>query len=295
MTELSFVTKKGKLVPEQEWIEHIRSLHGAQMLESKQEAITLLKEAFVSAVKKRLPKKHFGIMFSGGVDSTLIAFICKKLGAHFTCYTVGIEGSKDIAEGLKAAINLGFNIKTEQLNQEDVKLALKETIQIIEETSVVNVGVGATALCAIKRAKLDGVDFLFSGLGSEEIFAGYERHAKADDINKECWTGLEGMWQRDLVRDSKIATHTKIEVATPFLDEDLIRLAMCVPGELKITGEHKKLILREVAISLGMPEEFAMRKKLAAQYGSGIDKEMERLAKAQGFNSKSEYLLSLRN
>ena len=41
------------------------------------------------------------------------------------------------------------------------------------------------------------------------------------------------------------------------------------------------------------PEEFAWRKKIAAQYGSGFDKAMEKLAKRNKFKTKKEYLLSL--
>ncbi|MEM4266690.1 MAG: asparagine synthase-related protein, partial [Candidatus Nanoarchaeia archaeon] len=46
-----------------------------------------LSSLFVESMNKRIPNCKFGIMFSGGVDSTLIAFVCKKLGFDFTCYT----------------------------------------------------------------------------------------------------------------------------------------------------------------------------------------------------------------
>ncbi|MEC8221075.1 MAG: asparagine synthase-related protein, partial [Nanoarchaeota archaeon] len=52
----------------------------------------LLKEA----VKKRLPtnkEKKVGLLFSGGIDSTVIALILKELNCDFIAYTAKIEGN----------------------------------------------------------------------------------------------------------------------------------------------------------------------------------------------------------
>lgn len=288
----SGIIKNNQLVPEQDWINHIESLKVSGLFDKKEDAIKELNDAVRRAVKDRIPKSQFGILFSGGVDSTFIAFLCKKLGGDFTCYTVGIEGSKDIEEAQKVAKGLVFRHKFRILNDGEVEEYFKKVIKIIGETNVVNVGVGATALAAIELGKKDGINSFFSGLGSEEIFAGYERHSKAADINQECWNGLKEMWKRDLLRDCAIGKNENILV--PFLDENVIKAAMKVPGEWKISGENKKMILREAATAAGMPQKIAMRKKVAAQYGSGIDKVMERLAKKKGF-SKTEYLKSLLN
>lgn len=100
------------------------------------------------------------------------------------------------------------------------------------------------------------------------------------------------MWQRDLARDAALGKNLGINVRVPFLDDELIKAAMGIPGEKKINSQHKKLILREIAEELGLPKEIAWRQKQAAQYGSGFDKAMEKLAKKVGM-SKSEYVKSL--
>jgi len=123
--------------------------------------------------------------------------------------------------------------------------------------------------------------------------AGYQRHADAADVNAECWRGLKHMWQRDLQRDFAITTATGMKVLTPFLDKEVIIAAMNMPAEWKISNNEKKIILREVAVDLGIPEQFAYRKKLAAQYGSSISKAVEKLAKENRFAYKKEYLNSL--
>lgn len=286
----SGIIKNNQLVPEHDWISHIESLKVSGLFDKKEDAIKELNTVLTKAVKERIPKRHFGILFSGGVDSTFIAFLCRK--SDFICYTVGIEGSKDIQEAQKVAKELGFRHKFRILNDGEVEEYFKKVIKIIGETNVVNAGVGATALAAIELGKKDSINSFFSGLGSEEIFAGYERHSKASDINDECWNGLKGMWKKDLLRDCAVGKHESVELLVPFLDENVIKTAMKVPGEWKISGENKKMILREAAIAAGMPQKIAMRKKVAAQYGSGIDKVMERLAKKKGL-SKTGYLQSL--
>jgi len=120
------------------------------------------------------------------------------------------------------------------------------------------------------------------------MFAGYNRFENIKNINKECWSSLNNLF-KDLKRDFLIAKSQKATLATPFLDEKVIKSAMQTPSRYKI----KKYILREIALDLGLPREFAFRKKTAAQYGSGIDKAILKLAKKNGFKYKKNYLMSL--
>ena len=100
------------------------------------------------------------------------------------------------------------------------------------------------------------------------------------------------MWSTDLVRDAALGKALGITVVTPFLDEELIRVAMRVPAKLKIVDEERKVILREVAEIMGVPHDIAWRKKQAAHYGSGVDKVIEKLARTKGLG-KTAYVRSL--
>ena len=75
---------------------------------------------------------------------------------------------------------------------------------LIEDSNVVKVGVALTFYAACEQAKKDGCKVIFSGLGSEEIFAGYKRHKDSFDINKECLSGVLKIYERDLYRDDVI-------------------------------------------------------------------------------------------
>jgi asparagine synthase (glutamine-hydrolysing) len=285
--KLSGIIKNGELVSEKDWIKHIDSLR-EKGTATKEE----LKEAIIDAVRKRIPEKRFGIFFSGGIDSTLIAMLCKRLGARFICYSIGYGNADDIMWANKVSAKLKLNLKKRILEFYEAENYINKTAKLLGEIErpVVHVGVGAVFMAAADLAKEDNIDVFFSGLGSEEIFAGYERHEKSKDINEECWFGLKRMIQGDLKRDYLIGKEKKIEVLTPFLDENVIRTAMKIPGNEKIKGEHKKAVLREIAEEMGLQREFAWRKKKAAQYGSRIDKAIGKLA---GKQQKGDYLKGL--
>lgn len=268
-------------------------------MKTEQEIITELSNLIAKIIEKNVPEEKFGILFSGGIDSTLIAFIAKKFGKDFTCYTTaleeqGLKKAEDLEYAEKIAKKLGFKLRTIKLNLKEVEECLKKTIRITGKTDVITIGVGTTFVPACEQAKKDGIRIIFSGLGSEEIFAGYERHEKAKDINKECQEGLKNIKARDLDRDEAIAEYYDLELKLPFLDKEIVDYALKIPGEYKIKEGIKKFILRKSAMNLGLPEEYAMRKKRAAQYGSRIDNAILKLTKKSGLKYKADYLKSLK-
>lgn len=253
------------------------------------------KKLLLEAISKRIPEgKKIGVLFSGGVDSTFIALILKNMGVDFTCYTAaleeqGLKDSEDVIWAKKAEHELGFKLEIETVKLEEVPSILEEILPLIEDNNVVKAGVALPFFLAARKAKEDGVKVLFSGLGSEEIFAGYERHKNSFNINEECLSGLRKMYERDLYRDDVITMYHNIELRLPFLDKELVKFALTIPSNMKLDDKRNKIILREIAKIIGMPENFSERRKKAAQYGSNFDKALEKLSKKEN-KSKSQYL-----
>lgn len=269
------------------------------------------------AVEKRTTfsnKKKTGLLFSGGVDSTVLALLLKKHEVDFVCYNAELDSdslqraedsiySEEIAQVYK------LNLIIEKISQDELEALIIETILIIESSDYIKVSVALPFLAACKRAREDGVDIIFSGLGSEEIFAGYRRHRQVDNVNLECLNGLNLLHFRDLYRDDVISMSQTQELRVPFLDNDLIKYCLSLSPKFKLDVEQikriendvykkphlntkirSKIILRDIAIDyLKLDKRFANRQKKAAQYGSKFDKGINRLAKNKEM-SKQEYL-----
>ena len=255
----------------------------------KEKTRTLLDKA----IRKRIPKKKFGLLFSGGIDSTYLAKYFKDNGYKFTCYTAVLDSEtipSDLEASQKAANELGLDLKIRKIKQEDIPKYLEKIIPLIEDSNVVKVGVALTFYLACEMAKEDGCKVIFSGLGSEEIFAGYERHKNSSNINQECLSGLRKMYERDLYRDDVLTMDNNLELRLPFLDKELAEYALKIPGKYKIKDNVTKSILREISKEKGIPAFISSRKKTAAQYGSRIDNALGKLAKKNKFKTKSSYL-----
>jgi len=298
---MEIFTNQNSLIKKASWEKLIFSLEtNFDKLETNKESSKRkLKASIEKAILSRAENiGKFGVLFSGGVDSTLIAFLCKKYNFDFTCYTIGIENSQDIVYAKTIAEKYNFNLKYKILSLEELETAIKKTIKILKSYEIVWVSVGSVLYATTQLALLDNIKILFGGLGSEEIFAGYQRHEEAlthnfEALHKECCSGLKNMWQRDLLRDSKIAMSLGIDLRTPYMDEDVIKTAMQIHPMYKLDKENKKIILREIAEDFGLAKEFAWRKKKAAQYGSNFVKGIDKLAKKHGFTTKKEYLRSI--
>ncbi len=246
------------------------------------------------AIEKRIPQQKFGILFSGGIDSTYLAKYCKDHNYDFTCYTAVLDNDavppSDLLAAQEIAKQLNLKLKIKKIKMEEIPHYLQKIVPLIEDSNVTKVGVALTFYLACEMAKEDGCKVIFSGLGSEEIFAGYERHKQSANINQECVSGLIKLYERDLYRDDVLTMDNNLELRLPYLDKELITYSLKIPPKYKLNDLHTKIILRTIAKEEGIPEEFAFRRKVAAQYGSRIDNAIERLARSQNHTSKSAYL-----
>lgn len=256
-------------------------------------AVEQIKEIFLEAVRKRVPDGEAALLFSGGVDSTMIAAALKELGVDFTCYTSGIqhgnvEAPRDMEWAERVAGEMGLDLETYEASLREVGEKLPELADWISSSSTVKLGVALPFHYALQGDE----KVVMSGLGSEQLYAGY--HRQEGYLNRECLSGLRNIWHRDLYRDDVVSMRNGYELRVPFLDKLLIKHALTLPGELKVRDGYRKYVLRRAAEKLGVPEEVAWRGKTAAQYGSNFDKAIDRIAGNKGFDGKQQYTNSLR-
>ncbi|RDW94110.1 asparagine synthetase domain-containing protein [Aspergillus mulundensis] len=126
---------------------------------------------------------------------------------------------------------------------------------------------------------------LLSGLGADELFAGYSRHGIAFSRNgfegliDEIELDVSRLGKRNLGRDNRVIAHWGREARFPFLDENFVAWVVQTPVWEKCgfgvpnsppsdTGiDPEKKALRLLALKLGL-ENVSREKKRAIQFGS---------------------------
>ncbi|VVB65943.1 Asparagine synthase [Candidatus Gugararchaeum adminiculabundum] len=171
-------------------------------------------------------------------------------------------------------------MKEKILTESEIQEGAKEFEKIYgSDLLAVELSYTTSVLC--KMAKDAGVKILLSGAGAEELFAGYHRHVlhfqEGKDLRKLLDEELASLPQRDIARAESIAKKSGIKLICPLLGERVISAAREFPAEKNISisqgGEiTKKIVLRDAAKFLGVPDLARLRPKKAMQYGSGVHK-----------------------
>tara|TARA_B100000579_G_scaffold217165_1_gene177615 strand:- start:2197 stop:3102 length:906 start_codon:yes stop_codon:yes gene_type:complete len=295
---------------ESEWHNNIEKLKSVERLNvSKKEIHHELKNSLLNS----LPNESFGILLSGGIDSSLIAKICKDQDLNFRCFCVGIKDAQDLIAAKETARILDLELVSKEFELEEIEDLLLKAIEILPRPKIENdnyieymvkLSVSAVMLAGLNLGK---ETHFISGIGAEELFAGYNRHRKALDtggmwrgniikeLKEESWEGLKRFHNLVISRDKAISESIGKSILSPYISNEMIILAMNLQNEDKIDSISNKKILREIATEIGVPKIAAERKKKGAQYGSGFDKAILKLAKLNGFKLKKRYIESLLN
>ena len=272
------------------------SIKPEQQIESRKEAVEAYGKAIQEAVRKRVDgKDHVGIIFSGGIDSFLIAYEVQKLGVDFTCYTAGREGATDIQWAKELANQYNFPLKVKMLSVEDIEKLIPEIIQDIEDYSLNQVEVSVPIYASVRMAQENGERVILSGQGADELFGGYPWYPTIVDreghesFEKYSWEDAFLLYKECLEREDKISMAHSIELRVPFLDPEVVKVAFQISPELKIDKENDTLgkrIHREYCVSRGIPETIAFRLKEAAQHGANVHNAFEELANKNGITAQ---------
>ncbi len=267
-------------------------------IKPKKTSVQEIYQKLEDAVLKRIPKNQkIALLYSSGIDSLILAKIFKNNNIPFKAYFAYSREEKkpkdliNIQETEKNSLDW-IMVKKIPVSKKEIKKTLPLLVNLIESSNPVKIGVSLPIYFASKKAREEGCRVVFSGLGADELFAGYHRFKESTNILKDSINLLYQMHENDLYRDDIICMNNNIELRLPYLDKDLIEESFNLKDSEKINKKENKIVLRKIGKKIGLLKKDYKREKTAAQYGSGFDKSLERLAKENGFKNKSEYLKS---
>ena len=234
------------------------------------------------------------VAFSGGIDSTLVA----SGFPDAPLYVVGFEGCHDIAAAREAAAALGRgdDLRVIELTHDDLIDAVPRVAAAIGRTNPMDVTIALPLFLVAERAAADGYDRLALGQGADELFGGYSKvvepredhRVEGDTVRaavRETIETLPGQLERDVCGLSAAG----VEPVTPFLQDRVVDAALRLPGELLATPEQRKIALRAFAReTVGLPKSVAGADKKAVQYGTYVSRELDRLARQNGYKRRMD-------
>ncbi len=232
----------------------------------------------------RLRSDEGVVALSGGVDSALVARLAER-----ECVSVGISGSHDLMRAQKVASELHLPLESVVIDPGSIENALTQVLSVIPSTDPVNASIATTLYFVAEWAGSHGYKRILAGQGADELFGGYARYLQTDTLAQDLERDFQGL-SLQLARDQAVAALHDTYFSLPYMDLRVVRAARAIPPEEKVCSGVRKRPLRNVAERY-LPPSIAQYEKKAMQYGSGVMKEIQRLAKQRGYKkSMQEYL-----
>lgn len=249
--------------------------------------IDALRQGLEEAVHRQLMSDvPYGVLLSGGLDSSVIAAITKKFASkriesddkeqawypQLHSFAVGLKGSPDLAAAQKAAEHIGSVHHEIHFTIQEGLDAIRDVIYHLETYDVTTIRASTPMYLLARVIKSMGIKMVLSGEGSDELFGGYLYFHKAPNaqaFHEETVRKLSKLHLYDCLRANKSLAAWGIEGRVPFLDKEFIDIAMRQNPDDKMVknGRMEKWLVRK-AFESYLPESIAWRQK--EQFSDGV-------------------------
>lgn len=228
----------------------------------------------------------YGVLLSGGLDSSIISVIAKKFAARriesndlkdawwpsLHSFAIGLAGSPDLEFARKVAEYIGTVHHEIYFTVQEGLDAVRDVIYHIETYDVTTVRASTPMYLLARVIKSMGVKMVLSGEGADEIFGGYLYFHKAPDakaFHEETIRKISKLHLYDCLRANKSLAAWGVEGRVPFLDKEFMDVAMRINPEDKMAknGRIEKWVLRK-AFEEYLPESVIWRQK--EQFSDGV-------------------------
>lgn len=250
-------------------------------------AVEAVKEGLEAAVKRQLMcDVPYGVLLSGGLDSSVTSAIAKKFSAHrvesdgdekawwprLHSFAVGLKGAPDLAKAKVVADYIGTVHHEINYTIQEGLDAIRDVIYYIETYDVTTVRASTPMYLLARVIKSMGIKMVLSGEGADEVFGGYLYFHKAPDakeFHEETVRKLGKLHLYDCLRANKSLSAWGVEGRVPFLDKEFLDVAMSLKPEHKMCpgSVMEKKVVREAFADM-LPESVAWRQK--EQFSDGV-------------------------
>ncbi|MDD5782660.1 MAG: asparagine synthase B [Muribaculaceae bacterium] len=277
-----YIGSEGKQV---KWYK--RDWYDYENVKDNHTSIEELREGLESAVKRQLMSDvPYGVLLSGGLDSSVISAIAKKYSAkriesgdlmdawwpQLHSFAIGLKGAPDLAKAREVADHIGTVHHEINYTIQEGLDAIRDVIYFIETYDVTTVRASTPMYLLARVIKSMGIKMVLSGEGADEIFGGYLYFHKAPtpkEFHTETVRKLGKLYLYDCLRANKALSAWGVEGRVPFLDKEFLDIAMRInPADKMCPGNTiEKRVVRE-AFSDMLPESIVWRQK--EQFSDGV-------------------------
>ena len=250
-------------------------------------SVSAIHDALEAAVKHQLMSDvPYGVLLSGGLDSSVISAIAKKFAARrietdgkkdawwpqLHSFAVGLKGAPDLIKAREVADYIGTVHHEINYTIQEGLDAVRDVIYFIETYDVTTVRASTPMYLLARVIKSMGIKMVLSGEGADEVFGGYLYFHKAPDakaFHEETVRKLSKLYLYDCLRANKSLSAWGVEGRVPFLDKEFLDVAMRTNPEAKMCPGKtiEKKIVREAFADM-LPESVAWRQK--EQFSDGV-------------------------
>ena len=238
-----------------------------------------IRDAVVRAVEGALiGDVPIGAFLSGGLDSSIICAIaaraCRERGETFRTFAAGLADSPDLVAARLVAEHIGSHHEESVFTGEQAIELVPEVIAMIEsfDPMLLHSSVPNHLVATLARQHVKAV---LVGEGADEIFAGYAHYAQHDsgeELRDDLLETIRGLHNLGLQRVDRVTSANGVEARIPFLDLDVVELALALPHDWKLTSDERaeKWLLRR-AFEGWLPHDLLWRGKQQFGQGTGMN------------------------
>jgi len=265
---------------QRDWVEY-------DNVKDNETSIDDLRQALEDAVHRQLMSDvPYGVLLSGGLDSSVISAIAKKYSAkriesnnkndawwpQLHSFAVGLTNSPDLAAARKVADYIGSVHHEINFTIEEGLDAVNDVIYHLETYDVTTVRASTPMYLMARIIRSMGIKMVLSGEGADELFGGYLYFHKAPNakaFHEETVRKLDKLHLYDCLRANKSLAAWGVEGRVPFLDKEFMDVAMRLNPKDKMANKEKmeKWVIRK-AFEDYLPESVVWRQK--EQFSDGV-------------------------